>query len=45
MKVGSVDVIKGTLDYVNVEIHCLKELDYMMILISSCGTLEKVGEK
>lgn len=42
--IGTVDAMKGVLDSVKVELHCLKEPDYTMTLMSSYGTLEKVGE-
>ena len=45
MDVDSVDAMKGRLGDVNVEIHFIKELDYTMMLMSSYGTLEKVGNK
>ena len=44
-EVGTVDAMKGELDSVKVELHCLKEPDYTMTLMSSYGTLEKVGEE
>ena len=44
-EVGSVDTRKGKLDGVNVEIHCLKEPDYVMMLMSSYGTLKKVDDQ
>ncbi len=37
--------MKGELDSVKVELHCLKEPDYMMTLMSLYGTLERVGDK
>ena len=40
--VGYVDAIKCSLEGVDVEIHCLKEPDYVMMLMSSYGTLERV---
>ena len=44
-EVGSVDAMKGKVDGVNVEIHWLKVPDYTMMLMSSYGTLEKVGDE
>ena len=44
-EVGSFDAMKGKLDGVSVEIHCLKESEYVMMLVSSYGTLEKVGDE
>ena len=35
--------MKGPLVEVNVEIHCIKEPDYIMMPTSSYGTLERVG--
>ena len=43
--VGYVDATKGSLDGVNVEIHCLKEPDYGMMLVTSYRTLERVGDE
>ena len=43
-EVGAVDAMKGKLDGVNVEVHWLKEHDYVMMLMTSYGTYEKVGE-
>ena len=37
-EVGAVDAIKGRLDDMTVEIHCLKEPNYTMMLMSSYGT-------
>ena len=42
-EVGAVDAMKGSLNGVKVEIHCLKEPEYVMMLMSSYGTLERVG--
>ena len=44
LEVGTVDAMKGSLDGVNVQVHCLKEPEYVMMLMSSYGTLERVGE-
>ena len=44
-EVGSVDAMKGKLDGMNVEIHCLKESDYTMMLMSSYWRLEKVDDE
>lgn len=44
-EVGTVDAMKGELDSVKVELHCLKEPDYTMTLMSSYGTLELIGEQ
>ena len=43
--VGTVDAMKGELDSVKVELHCIKEPDYTMTLMSLYGTLEIVGEE
>ena len=43
-EVGTVDAMKGSLDGVNVQVHCFKEPEYVMMLMSSYGTLERVGE-
>ncbi len=40
LEVGTVDAMKGSLDGVNVQVHCLKEPEYAMMLMSSYGTLE-----
>ena len=45
LEVGTVDAMKGSLDGVNVQVHCLKEPEYVMMLMSSYGTLEKVGDE
>ena len=37
--------MKGKLDGMNVEIHCLKESDYTMMLMSSYWRLEKVDDE
>ena len=44
-EVGAVDAIKGRLDDVTIEIHCLKEPNYTMMLMSSYGTLELTDEE
>ena len=36
--------MKRRLNNVNAEVHCIKELDYAMVFMSSYGTLEKVGD-
>ena len=42
---SAVDAIKGRLDDVKIEIHCLKEPNYTMMLMSSYGTLELTDEE
>ena len=44
-EVGAVDAIKGQLDDVAIELHCLKEHNYTMMLMSSYGTLELTDEE
>ena len=44
-EVGTADAMKGELDSVKVELHCIKEPDYTMTLMSLYGTLEIVGEE
>ena len=44
MEVGTVDAMKGSLAGVNVQVHCLKESEYVMMLMSSYGTLERFRE-
>ena len=41
---GATDALCGTLEEVPVSIHCLKEPDYIMMLMSSYGTLMGCGE-
>ena len=44
-ELGTVDAMKGSLGGVKVEVHCLKEPEYVMMLVSSYSTLERVGEE
>ena len=44
-KVGEVDAIKGQLDDVTIKTHFLKEPNYTMMLISSCGILELMDKE
>ena len=44
-EVGAADAIKGQLDDVTIEIHCLKEPNHTMMLMSSYGTLELTDEE
>jgi hypothetical protein len=41
--VGSVDIWNGELEGREVYLHCLKEPDYVMTIMSSFGTAERVG--
>lgn len=43
--VGSVAALPGNLDGVPVWIHCMKEPDYVTMLMSSYGTLESMGQE
>ena len=40
--IGSVDALKGTLDEVPFHIFAMKEEDYVMMLMSTYGTLERL---
>ena len=42
-EVSTVDAMKGCLNGVKVEVHWLKDSEYEMMLMSSYGTLERVG--
>lgn len=42
--VGSVDSIGGKLDNINFDVFCMKEEDYVMMLMSTYGTNHRVGE-
>ena len=44
-EVGVVDARKGRLDDVTIQLHWLKEPNYTMMLMSSCGTLELMDEE
>ena len=44
-EVGATDALCGILEEVPVSIHCLKESDYIMMLMSSYGTLTGCGEE
>ena len=41
--VGDVNAIKGTMDGVPFHIHAMKELDYIMMLMSTYGTTLRMG--
>ena len=43
--VGSCDALKGTMDGIPFYIHAMKEPDYVMVLMSTYGTLNRMGEK
>ena len=43
-QVGDCDALKGTLDGIPFYIHAMKELDYVMMLMSTYGTLTRMGE-
>ena len=42
-EVDTVDAMKGYLNGVKVKVHCIKEPEYVMILMSSYSTLKRVG--
>ena len=44
-EVGTVDAMKGSLNGVKVEVHCLKEPEYVMMLVSPYNTLERVNSE
>ena len=44
-EVGATDTLPGVLDDVPIHVHCMKEPDYVMMLISSYGTLSECGEE
>ena len=44
-EVGATDALSGVLDDVPIEVHGMKELDYIMMLMSSYGTLTECGEE
>ena len=44
-EVGATDTLPGVLDNVPVHVHCMKEPDYVMMLMSSYGTLSECGEE
>ena len=44
-EVGTTDALPGVLDNVPVHVHCMKEPDYVMMLMSSYGTLSGCGEE
>ena len=44
-EVGTTDALPGVLDDVPVHVHCMKEPDYVMMLMSSYGTLSGCGEE
>lgn len=43
-EVGEVDVLPGKLDGVPFSIHCMKEPDYVMSIMTSYGTTEEIAE-
>ena len=43
-QVGDCDTLKGTLDGIPFYIRTMKELDYVMMLMSTYGTLMRMGE-
>ena len=43
--VGATDALPGKLDDVPFHVHCMKEPDYVMMLMSTYGTLAEVGEE
>ena len=44
-EVGATDALPGVLYDVPVHVHCMKEPDYVMMLMSSYGTLSECGEE
>ena len=44
-EVGATHALRGVLDDVPVHVHCMKEPDYVMMLMSSYGTLSECEEK
>ena len=44
-EVGATDTLPGVLDNVPIHVHCMKEPDYVMMLMSSYGTLSECGEE
>ena len=44
-EVGATDTLPGVLDGVPVDVHCMKEPDYVMMRMSSYGTLSECGEE
>ena len=44
-EVGATDALPGVLDDVPIHVHCMKEPDYIMMLMSSYGTLSECGEE
>ena len=43
-EVGATDALPGVLDDVPIQVHCMKEPDYVMMPMSSYGTLSECGE-
>ena len=43
-EVGAADTIKGTMDGVTFHIHGMKEPDYIMMLMTTYGTILRMGE-
>ena len=41
---GATDALSGKLDNVPFHVHCMKEHDYVMMLMSTYGTLAEVSE-
>ena len=44
-EVGATDALPGVLDDIPIHVHCMKEPDYVMMLMSSYGTLSECGEE
>jgi hypothetical protein len=44
MEVGSIDALSGKLDNIPFHVFAMKEEDYVMMLMSTYGTLERVGD-
>ena len=42
-EVGATDALPGVLDDIPIHVHCMKEPDYVMMLMSSYGTLSECG--
>ena len=44
-EVGATDALPGVLDDIPIHVHCMKDPDYVMMLMSSYGTLSECGEE
>ena len=44
-EVGATDALPGVFDDIPIHVHCMKEPDYVMMLMSSYGTLSECGEE